>query len=428
MDRRDFLKLAAAAGLTLASPMSSGLAQDGSSDVDQPYEGTFYVMVNAGGGWDPTSLCDPKGNKGDSDLDPMNRTFTASAIEEAGPFRYAPVGYNATFFPKYADRLLVINGVDCETNGHDSGSRNTWAGTLNDGAPSFAAIVAANNAPLAPMAYVSNGGYDFTAGIVSRTRSGSTNALVSIAYPNRIDPNNEDRYYHTEATVDRMKALQAARLDAMVGQQNLPRLQHSMNRLYTARAGTNIIKRLTDYLPEQLDNSNIQLRRQAQVAIAAYKAGIAVSANLNIGGFDTHGNHDQSHIPRLDALLQGVDFLMEEAERQGVADKVFVMVGSDFGRTPGYNDGNGKDHWPITSVLFMGAGVRGGRLIGATTERHGALNVMPDSLDPVPTNTSGSVRITPSHIHRELRRLAGIDESFDREFPLKVPTPLNLFG
>lgn len=428
MDRRDFLKLAGAAGLTLAAPMSSGLAQDGNGGVDEPYEGIFYVTVNAGGGWDPTSLCDPKGNKGDTDLNPMNKAYTETAIEEAGPFRYAPVGYNQTFFPKYVDRLFVINGVDCETNSHDSGSRNTWSGTLSDGAPSFAAVVAANNAPLAPMAYVSNGGYDFTAGIVSRTRSGSTSALVSIAYPNRINPDDEARLYHSEATADRIKAMQAQRLDAQLGEQKLPRLQHSMNRLYTARAGTNVIKRLTDFLPTDLDDSNVRLRRQAQVAIAAYKAGIAVSANLNMGGFDTHGNHDQNQIPRLEQLLQGVDFLVEEAERQGIADKIFIMVGSDFGRTPGYNDGNGKDHWPITSLMFIGHGVPGGRLIGATTERHDPLNVVPGSFEAVDVETPGSVRITPSHIHHELRRMAGIDDAFAREFPLAVDTPLSLFG
>ena len=57
-------------------------------------------------------------------------------------------------------------------------------------------------------------------------------------------------------------------------------------------------------------------------------------------------------------LLEGVDFLMEEIERQGLTDKVIVMIGSDFARTPWYNDGNGKDHWSITSMMLMGPVLR----------------------------------------------------------------------
>ena len=44
---------------------------------------------------------------------------------------------------------------------------------------------------------------------------------------------------------------------------------------------------------------------------------------------------------------------------------VVVVVASDFGRTR-YNGDGGKDHWPITSMMMMGAGISGGRVIGQT--------------------------------------------------------------
>ena len=56
MDRRDFLKLAGLSGLSVAVPFQQAKAQDSIL-----YEGNFFVQVNAGGGWDPTSFCDPKG-------------------------------------------------------------------------------------------------------------------------------------------------------------------------------------------------------------------------------------------------------------------------------------------------------------------------------------------------------------------------------
>jgi uncharacterized protein (DUF1501 family) len=46
-----------------------------------------------------------------------------------------------------------------------------------------------------------------------------------------------------------------------------------------------------------------------------------------------------------------------------------VVVLSEMGRTPKLNNESGKDHWPVTSALLLGAGVRGGRVIGATGDQ-----------------------------------------------------------
>lgn len=420
MDRRDFLKLAALTGLSVAVPFSrSARAQESIL-----YDGTFFVLVNAAGGWDPTSFCDPKGRLSEDQEDPMNQSYFAADIQEAGGIPYAPVGYAPTFFPKYASELLVVNGIDTSTNGHDSGSRHIWSGKLAEGHPSFGALVAAAKNRAAPMAFLSNGGYDLTMGLVAPTRSGNTSVLQRIAYPNRIDTNNADSRFFTDATYERIRAAQQERLASMQEKTRLPRKRRAMGTLFTARIGEGEVRRLTEFLPDQLDNSNNPLRRQAQLALASYKAGLSVSVNLNIGGFDTHGNHDQNHIPRLSLLLEGIDFVMEEADRLGIRDKVVVVAGSDFGRTPGYNGTNGKDHWSITSMLFLGAGIRGGRVIGGTDERHRPLNVDPGTLQV----SDGGVRITPEHVHRSLRRLAGIDEhDVARQYPLNGGGDIDLF-
>lgn len=410
MDRRDFFKAAGFAGLTLASPFGfsrRALAQDG------PYSGLLWIMVNAAGGWDPTSLCDPKGRANENEQDPMNMYLTAD-IEQAGNIRYAPVAGNAAFFQKWYNRLTVINGVDTATNGHDSGSRHTWSGRLAEGYPSLAAVIAGTLAPAKPLSFISNGGYDLTMGLVAPTRTGNTNALGRIAFPNERDPGDPDTKFHTDATVARIQAAQRARTEAMMQRRKLPRVRQAINTLYLARTGENEIRRLTEYLPD-LDDSNNRLFRQAQLAIAAYKAGVTATANLNIGGFDTHGNHDQDHFPRLQQLTEGVDFIMTEAERQGVADKVVVVVGSDFGRTPGYNSGRGKDHWSITSMMLMGPGIPGNRVIGSTDERHNPHKVNPQTLE----RDDNGVRIKPGHIHRALRRLAGIqNDEIARTYPI----------
>ena len=190
--------------------------------------------------------------------------------------------------------------------------------------------------------------------------------------------------------------------------------------MFTATDGANELKLLQEYLPDMLDQNN-SIHRQAQVALAAYRAGICVSCNLSVGGFDTHGDHDNQHIPRLQNLLEGIDGIMIEAELQGVADNIIVVVGSDFGRTPGYNANNGKDHWSVTSMMLMGKGITGNRVIGATTDRHQPLAIDPGSL----AVSEGGVRIEPQHVHYELRKLAGLtDGPFASMFPIVPNDPM----
>ena len=34
------------------------------------YTGTYWIFMHAGGGWDPTHLCDPKGRANENENDP----------------------------------------------------------------------------------------------------------------------------------------------------------------------------------------------------------------------------------------------------------------------------------------------------------------------------------------------------------------------
>lgn len=419
MKRRNFLKAAAFAGLSVVTPWS--LSRQASAA--EGYDGLFFVNVNAGGGWDPTSFCDPKGRANEESLDPVNMYFTGD-IGTAGAINYAPVANNQAFFEKYASQLLVINGVDTKTNNHDAGARSVFSGKLGEGNPSFGALAAAELGPDKAMSYISNGGYDFTAERVALTRIGNIGAFERVAFPNRPDPSNENDSYHALGGFSRIQDFQRARVQALAERQQLPRLKRSMNALFTSRTADNELARLSEFMPEELDNSGNNMFRQAQVAMAAYKAGLAVSVNITTGGFDTHGNHDANHYPRVQTMLEGIDFIMEEAERQGVADKVVLYAGSDFGRTPYYNEGNGKDHWSITSVMLMGAGIKGGRVVGASDDGFKARTVNPQTL----ALDEGGIRITPEHIHLQLRKLAGIEGGeVTKYFPITAED-MPLFG
>jgi hypothetical protein len=420
MDRRDFLKIAGMAGLSVVVPRSSPRAQQDFGT------GPYWVFVHAGGGWDPTLLCDPKGRANEEAEDPLNRYLTDD-IGTAGNLSYAPVGFNAEFFEKHHRRTLVLNGVDTQTNNHDAGARHTWSGKLGEGYPALAALIAGTQAREWPMAFLSNGGYDFTSGLVAPTRTGNIGVVHKIAFPNRIDGTAEGASFHTTATQARIQQALNDRRRWLEGRFVLPSARHAINQLYTARLGRNEVKRLSEFLPAEFAEGNLQ--RQGQVAVAAFRAGIAKTANLTIGGFDTHGQHDDRHIPAMETLLRGVDFLWQEAERQGIADELVVMVSSDFGRTPGYNDGDGKDHWAITSALLMGHGVKGNRVVGLTDSRHRPVPLDPGTLKAASDPDKG-IRLEPKHIHRALRELAGLDtdETASDVFPILGAEDLKLLG
>jgi uncharacterized protein (DUF1501 family) len=54
-------------------------------------------------------------------------------------------------------------------------------------------------------------------------------------------------------------------------------------------------------------------------------------------------------------------------QASGLLAKTLVLAYGEFGRTPTINKDTGRDHWgPAASLLFAGAGVRGGQVIGKT--------------------------------------------------------------
>lgn len=440
MERRNFLKAAAISGMALTAPV---FTRDAGAAA--PYDGPYWIMVNAGGGWDPRFLFDPTANAA------QNRITTQ--IQKVGNIAYAPIPVDAAavnlgpteephlmstemFLNKFGNQLAVINGVDTTTNNHEAGNRAMWCGRTSEGYPALGALIAGARAPEKPMAFLSSGGYDSTQNLVALTRVNSTSTLRKIAFPNAIDASKTDGdKYHTDETFDRIAQAQAARLQNLTANMRLPRVKLGMDQLHLARLSENELKNLqlptspVD-LPGNLGDLE-RLMQQAQIAVAAFKSGLAAAANVSIGGFDTHANHDTNQRRQIQKLLSGVNYIMDEIQAQGLAGKVFVVMASDFGRSPKYNAtnaGGGKDHWSITSMMAMGPGIAGNRVIGATNDAdQKPFNIDPGSLATL-NNAKDGVRIKTETIHRALRNVATISDSeVAQSFPLPGED-LPLFG
>ena len=150
MKRRDFLKktmLLGAAGLSL--PVSRLYA------ASAGYTGRLLVLLQAEGAWDVTSFCDPKVNQpGEREI---NHWSNNGGIQTAGNIPYAPFASNTNFFNKYFGDMLVINGVDAQTNSHSTGVLHNWSGRNSEGFPSLSAMFAAWQAPDQPLSWATTG-------------------------------------------------------------------------------------------------------------------------------------------------------------------------------------------------------------------------------------------------------------------------------
>ena len=107
--------------------------------------------------------------------------------------------------------------------------------------------------------------------------------------------------------------------------------------------------------------------------------------------------------PTFDAAYSA---LLDDLTQRGLMDSTLVVATGEFGRTPMLNRQGGRDHWAgAWSMMFAGAGVRGGQAIGAT-----------DRIGSEPVETP----VGPEHLAATIRQALGLPK-------LASPIP-GLFG
>ena len=375
------------------------------------YRGKLFVSVQADGGWDPTSFCDPKANTPGEPV--INHWAERDQVRQAGHIPYAPFARNAAFFEKYHRRMLIINGVDAQTNSHTVGIVHNWSGRNSEGYPTTTALLAAHHGSDLPIPYLSFGGYSATSGLTRFTRIDDANLLRDIANP--------ESQMFSDADLIALESYWSATVARLEAAPNLLPGDVRHRAFYRPAFATEGLIAYADAIPPEdaleheqrydgLDRAfDSTLRRQAQLTVLAFKTGVAVSADLWLGGFDTHAYHDPDHEWLLGNLTDAVDYLWEYAEEHGVADRMVVVMGSDFGRTNFYNAVQGKDHWPIGSYIVMEKHQPwSGRAVGETDALHFAQRVNAATLR---RDDRGGTIIYPKHVHKALRRYLGIEHT-----------------
>ena len=93
---------------------------------------------------------------------------------------------------------------------------------------------------------------------------------------------------------------------------------------------------------------------------------------VNYGGWDHHKKIFTNLDKKLPEFDQGLAALIRDMHDRGTLKETLVVAMGEFGRTPKVNKDAGRDHWGRAgSLIFAGAGVGAGQVIGAT-DKNGA--------------------------------------------------------
>lgn len=413
MNRRHFLRgTAALSGLGAIATLGNRTARAA------PHDGLCVCVINASGGWDTTALTDPKGTPD------INRLYDASEIQEVGAISFAPTEgrlnaeglTNETFFSRYGSELLVLNGVDVSVNNHEPCTRYMGSGKLDsDRYPAFAALTAAELAPQAPLSFMAMGAFGTTGGLIAKNSLTDFPSMLSLARADNVAYDSDARYM-PEDTVSLIDG--ALEQDAS----GLPVREQMERAVRDAQQSSRNLEWVLDHVPA--DTPPDSLRRQIDIALTGFVSGACCAATIGTGVFDSHADNDPDQMTWIPDLLRGVDHLLTRAEALGIRDRLLVVMQSEMGRTPWYNENDGKDHWSVGSMMLIGPGITGNRVVGATTvDPETGHEQWPLRVDPTSLELSDDgIRIRPEHVHQPLRELVGVADSASAdEFDLGVP-------
>ncbi len=115
-------------------------------------------------------------------------------------------------------------------------------------------------------------------------------------------------------------------------------------------------------------------------------------------GWDTH----QNNFDRTGQLAAQVDpgfgTLIADLKDRGLLETTVVAWMGEFGRTPRINPNTGRDHYPRAfSVALAGGGIRGGQVIGATTDDGSGISDRPVGVGDLFTSICRALQVDPAH-------------------------------
>ena len=393
----------------------------------------LLLFINMSGGWDVSSFCDPKLNILGEPI--INTWAKTKDILREGNIDFADFGNNTSFFAKYAQDILIINGVDAQSNSHGAGARFNFTGKIGAGYPSVTSLYAAIKGGGIALPHLKMGtGRPYMAPEMKEPiRISSVDMFRQAIRANKNGNGNAQSF--SDNDYRSVLKLKKSAIERIVSTRSSTPGNERLRESYArSLAGLDSLEQFyAATLPYPLATSGF--KQQIETTLIAFASGLTLTADIGAqqtgsGGsfdFDTHSNHDASQESILIDSLNGIDYLWSLAEQIGLANNLIVVVGSDFARTPYYNADLGKDHWAVGSFMVMERNAPyTNKVVGATDALQNAKKI---STSTLMEDEKDGVYLTPAHVHKALRKYLGIiDKPESEKFPFLLIEDIAFFG
>ena len=431
MDRRGFLRNMLVLGGGLTSFAGVGPFQRlGYADALPSGEPRFYVFAYFGGGWDVLLGLDPRDPRRFNEdnvastriqpaydmLGPGADIITTDSGIELGPF----IGE----MQDHIDQMCIIRGMSMETLTHDVGRRRFLTGKAPaglDARGSSAATWLAGHLgaeePIANLA-VSIESYN-------RDQPAFASALAVDSVPDLIEVLRAADPALMEYETNALNDLFAGAADC---EQALRSPMWQIAEEARQRAEFTVASGFSDLFEFGAGSEEMEAIRshygigtdmrapEAQAAMAAQSlmAGITRVVSFQAtGGLDTHFDNwatDQGARQRrgFNAVARlASDLANHEYLDTGTSwlDHTTIVGFSEFSRTPLLNATDGRDHALMNSCFLMGGNVRGGQVIGESSDI--GMNPTPVTISTGVPSLGGDM-IRPEHVIQALFEDAGM--------------------
>ncbi len=163
------------------------------------------------------------------------------------------------------------------------------------------------------------------------------------------------------------------------------------------------------YGRNQFGQGCLLARRLVERGVPFVEVSLNSVDGTGVFGWDTHNDNFNAVKTLCSVLDPGWGTLMADLHDRGLLESTTVVWMGEFGRTPQINGSSGRDHFPNAwSTVVCGGGVRGGQVIGQTSESGMAVEDRPVKVPDLIATIAQAVGIDPmrqnmSNVGRPIR-------------------------
>ena len=117
---------------------------------------------------------------------------------------------------------------------------------------------------------------------------------------------------------------------------------------------------------------------------------------VRMGNWDTHQDNFATVSKHASVVDPAFAALVADLKQRGMLDRTLVVWMGEFGRTPKINPNQGRDHYPrVFNAALAGGGIRGGQVIGASTDDGSAVKTDPVAVADLFSTICKSLKVDP---------------------------------